>query len=248
MSVILKARGLTKTYATADAPALKGIDFEINQGDILGFLGPNGAGKTTAISIACTLLKPDKGTVEIDGVDALKRPTAVKPIIGMVPQEIALYTGLTARENLAYFGALYGLVGKTLRERIDDSLEMMGLSDSADKLISNFSGGMKRRANLAAGVLHRPKLLFLDEPTVGIDAQSRNMILDNLSKLCKQGMSMLYTSHYMEEVQQICNRIDVIDDGTIISRGSPKELLTEHADCKTLEDVFLKLTGHQLRD
>lgn len=248
MSVLLKAEGLEKTYPKSDSPALKGIDFHVDQGDILGFLGPNGAGKTTALSIACTLLKPDAGSVVIEGVDALKRPGAVKSMIGMVPQDIALYANLSARENLSYFGKLYGLSGKLLITRIDECLDMMGLSDSGDKLIAAFSGGMKRRANLAAGLLHRPKLLFLDEPTVGIDAQSRNMILDNLKDLCKQGISMVYTSHYMEEVQQLCNRVDVIDGGKIICRGTPSSMVDEHDDCKNLEDVFLKLTGHQLRD
>jgi ABC-2 type transport system ATP-binding protein len=248
MSVLLKAEGIEKTYPNSDGPALRGIDFHVDEGDILGFLGPNGAGKTTAISIACTLLKPNAGSVIIEDVDALKKPGAVKSMIGMVPQDIALYANLTARENLSYFGKLYGLSGKVLKARIDECLEMMGLRDSRDKLIGSFSGGMKRRANLATGLLHRPKLLFLDEPTVGIDAQSRNMILDNLKELCKQGISMLYTSHYMEEVQQICNRVDIIDGGKIIGRGTPSSLVESHDDCKNLEDVFLKLTGNQLRD
>ena len=248
MNVILKVRGLKKTYQKSSIPALDGIDFDINKGDVLGLLGPNGAGKTTAISIASTLLKPDAGQIEIDGMNAFNHLGTVKSKIGFVPQEIALYLGLTARENLSYFGAIYGLSGKYLNERIDECLETMGLTENADKLIKHFSGGMKRRANLAVGLLHVPKLLFLDEPTVGIDAQSRNVILENLQKLRDSGTSILYTSHYMEEVQQICNKVEIMDHGKIIGSGSPSSLIAEHDDCDNLEDVFLKITGRQLRD
>ncbi len=245
---VLDVKGLKKTYPGADKAALNGIDVWVEEGEVFGFLGPNGAGKTTAISIMCTLLYPDEGSVTICGHDALRRPRRVKPLIGLVPQDIALYPTLTARENLKYFGRLFGLRGSELNDRVDRSLSLMGLQDHGDRRIDQYSGGMKRRANLAAGILHEPKVLFLDEPTVGIDAQSRNMILDNLMVLLKEGITMIYTSHYMEEVQRICSRICIIDYGSIIACGEPQKLVDAEDDCRHLEDLFLKHTGHQLRD
>ncbi|OGR31456.1 MAG: ABC transporter, partial [Desulfuromonadales bacterium GWC2_61_20] len=217
---LLIARQLVKTYPGATAPALCGLDLQVGAGEILGLLGPNGAGKTTAISILCALLRPDSGSVTICGEDVLRHPARIKPLIGLVPQEIALFPVLTARENLNFFGRMYGLAGQLLRQRVAEALELVGLSEHAERPVADYSGGMKRRANLAAGILHTPRLLFLDEPTVGIDPQSRNMILANLQRLRETGMSMVYTTHYMEEAAQICGRVAVVDHGRVIAAGA----------------------------
>lgn len=248
MTAAVKVCDLAKTYPGATEPAVDGIDVEVKAGEVFGFLGPNGAGKTTSISIMCTLLRPDRGNVTVCGEDVVRYPNKVKPMIGLVPQEIALYPTLTVRENLEYFGKLYGITGSPLTDCCDEALELMGLTDNADKRVAACSGGIKRRANLAAGILHQPKILFLDEPTVGIDAQSRTMILDNLTRLRKRGITMLYTSHYMEEIQRICDRISIIDHGKIICAGKPDELVATEDNCENLEDLFLKITGRQLRD
>ncbi|WP_432821982.1 ABC transporter ATP-binding protein [Trichloromonas sp.] len=244
----LEVRQLVKFYRGATQPALDGLDVTIEPGQVFGLLGPNGAGKTTAISILCTLLKPTSGSLSIFGIDVLRQPAQVRRLIGLVPQEIALYPALSVRENLTYFGRLHGLRGGDLRQRIDHCLEMVALRDQADRPLAGFSGGMKRRANLAAGVLHQPRLLFLDEPTVGIDAQSRHMILENLGRLREAGMTMVYTTHYMEEAQQLCDRIAIVDAGRVIAEGRPSDLIAGVAGCGTLEALFLHLTGRQLRD
>ncbi len=245
---ILKVRNLVKLYRGTAIPAINGLDFTVRKGEIYGLLGPNGAGKTTAISIICTLLKPTSGSVTLCDHDVVNDPAAVRPFFGLAPQELALYPSLTARENLRYFGRLYGLTGRTLSERIDHCLALAGLLDNADTRVDTFSGGMKRRANLAAAILHTPQLLVLDEPTVGIDAQSRNMLLENLKVLSDAGMTIIYTTHYMEEAQQLCSRVAVMDKGSIIATGAPQELINQTDGCDNLEDVFLQLTGKHLRD
>jgi ABC-2 type transport system ATP-binding protein len=229
-------------------PAVNGLDFTVRKGEIFGLLGPNGAGKTTAISIICTLLRPTSGTVTLCDYDVVNDSASVRSLFGLAPQEVALYPSLTARENLRYFGRLYGLTGRMLSERIDYCLALTGLSDKADTQVDTYSGGMKRRANLAAAILHSPRLLVLDEPTVGIDAQSRNMLLENLKGLRDAGMTIIYTTHYMEEAQQLCSRVAVMDHGCIIATGVPHELIDQIAGCSNLEDVFLHLTGTKLRD
>jgi len=245
---LLAVRGLSKTYRGASVPALRSFDISLESGEIFGLLGPNGAGKTTAISLMSSLVVPDSGTVSVCGLDMFRNPCAVRKLIGLVPQDIALYPTLSARENLMYFGRLYGLGGPELRESVRESLEMTGLTDRADARICTCSGGMKRRANLAAGILHRPKLIFLDEPTVGIDAQSRSMILEKLLLLKEKGTGMIYTTHYMEEAEQICTRVAIMDEGKIIALGKPQELIMRHPECRSLGEVFLALTGKQLRD
>lgn len=245
---ILDVINIKKTYKNSKTPALKGISLSLKKGEVYGLLGPNGAGKTTAISIMSTLIKPDSGSVEICGKNLQQATVAIKAKIGLVPQNIALYPTLTVRENLKYFGKLNGLRGKKLSSRIDEMFDLMEFEKHADKQIQNFSGGMKRRANIAAGILHTPDLLFLDEPTLGIDLQSRNMIFKKLKELSQNGITILYTSHYMEEIQQICNRVSIIDYGKIICEGIPDDIINEHVDCFNLEDVFLKLTGHTLRN
>ncbi|MBM3405659.1 MAG: ABC transporter ATP-binding protein, partial [Bacteroidetes bacterium] len=173
---------------------------------------------------------------------------AIKHAIGVVPQDLAIYPTLTARENLTFFGKMYGLHGHQLKDRIDECLEMFGLEKSAKKLVSAFSGGMKRRLNLVTGLLHKPKILFLDEPTVGIDVQSKKVILEHLVDVRNEGTTLIYTSHYMEEAENLCSNVAIIDMGKVITLGKPRELLSRHPDCHNLEGIFLKLTGRHLRD
>lgn len=246
--IILTIENLVKTYPGADRPAIDGLSLDIGQGTIFGLLGPNGAGKTTTISILCTLLQPTSGCATIMGDDVVLKAAAVRRKIGLVPQDIALYGRLTARENLRYFARMLQVQKNLIETRIDESLALVELTDCADQLISTYSGGMKRRANLAVAVLHHPDILFLDEPTVGIDTQSRNLILERLIELKLRGMTLVYTTHYMEEAQQICDEVAIIDDGRMIVCGEPGQLVSEAAGCENLEELFLSLTGKQLRD
>lgn len=246
--ILLEVKQLVKSYPGAARPALDRLEFSVHAGEAYGLLGPNGAGKTTAISIMCTLLRPNAGSVCLAGTDIQTDLASVRQLIGLVPQEIALYPRLTGRENLRYFGRLYGLKGLTLEERIIEALELVQLADHADRLVEVYSGGMKRRANLAAGLLHAPRLLFLDEPTVGIDAQSRNLILENLLRLKEEGMTLVYTTHYMEEAQQLCDRVGIMDGGRLVAEGTADELIAGNSGCTSLETLFLQLTGRQLRD
>jgi len=243
----LRASGLVKIYRDGEKPALDGFSVEIGEGDIFGLLGPNGAGKTTAISIMSTLLRPTEGEVTIFNRDTRRRAGEVKAMIGLVPQEIALYRQLSGRENLRYFGRLYGLRGSALSARVEECLDFVGLRPKADQRVHAYSGGMKRRINLAVGILHRPKLLFLDEPTVGIDAQSRDMILARLLDLNKQGTTMVYTTHYMEEAERLCSEVAVMDDGRVLVRGKPAELIKKGGHA-SLQEMFFALTGRELRD
>jgi ABC-2 type transport system ATP-binding protein len=245
---VLRVSGLVKVYRGASTPALDGLDFTVREGEIFGLLGPNGAGKTTAISIICTLLRPTSGGVTLCSVDTARFPARARRLFGLAPQDIALYPSLTARENLRFFGSLYGLKDRDLRRRIDECLSTVGLLDSGKCRIDAFSGGMKRRANLAAAILHSPRVLLLDEPTVGIDAQSRGLILENLKKLRDAGTTIVYTTHYMEEAETLCSRVAVMDRGKILAEGPPRELVSGMDGCSNLEDAFLRLTGRQLRD
>jgi ABC-2 type transport system ATP-binding protein len=220
---IVEVSNLVKSYN--GLTAVNGVNFAIRQGEIFGLLGPNGAGKTTTISMLTCLLVPTSGTVKIAGHDVVSEAKAVKGIIGLVPQDLAVYPLLSARDNLLFFGRIYGLKGKKLRQRVDDLLEMVGLSERAKDLVDKFSGGMKRRVNIAAGLLHQPQVLFLDEPTVGVDPQSRNFIFDNIEQLNRQGMTILYTTHYMEEAERLCHRVAIIDQGQIIALDTPKTLI-----------------------
>ncbi len=246
--IILATENLVKVYPESSHPAVDRLNIHVNRGVIYGLLGPNGAGKTTTISILCTLLRPTSGVATILGYDVVRQAHQVRQKIGLVPQDIALYPSLTARENLRYFARVLRLAEKEIAGRISECLEMVGLLDCADRRIATFSGGMKRRANLAVGILHRPELLFLDEPTVGIDAQSRNLILERLEELKNAGMTIIYTTHYMEEAQQVCDEIAIIDMGKVIANGAPEQLVAGRDDCHNLEELFLELTGKQLRD
>ncbi len=245
---IVAATGLSYRYPGSSQAAVVDLSLHIPEGEVFGLLGPNGAGKTTTIAMLSNLLRPAKGCLRVCGVDLMREPHKVRRQIGLVPQEVALYPMLSARENLRYFGRLFGMGGKDLKLRVEACLELVGLQDHGDRRVETFSGGMKRRANLAAGIVHRPRLLFLDEPMVGIDPQSRHTILENLSRLRTQGMTLIYTTHYMEEAQQLCSRLAIMDGGRVITEGSPEELIAAGAGCRNLEDLFLQLTGRQLRD
>jgi ABC-2 type transport system ATP-binding protein len=237
-SVVLAARDLRKRYG--DLEAVKGVSFEIHEGETYGLLGPNGAGKTTTISMVCGLLTRDAGEVTLDGQAIDVGAVAAKAGIGYVPQELAIYPDLTARENLEFFGRLYDLGGAQLKTRTSEVLELIGLTERAKDRTSTFSGGMQRRLNIGIGLLHRPRLLLLDEPTVGVDPQSRNAILESVAELGRQGMAILYTTHYMEEAERLCTRIGIIDGGEIRAEGTRKELV---ALIGQRDEVRLALTG-----
>ena len=232
MPSILDVHNLVKQYG--NFTAVKGISFDIKDGEIFSLLGPNGAGKTTTISMLSTLYTPTSGDATIGGHSITKDPMAVKQMIGVVPQEIALYEDLTARENLLFWGQMYGLSGKPLNSRIDEVLEQIGLTDKAKNRVKTYSGGMKRRVNIGVGLLHKPRLLFMDEPTVGIDPQSRRAILDTVKDLNKQGMTVLYTTHYMEEAQELSDRVGIIDHGELIALGTQDELTKQVGQTDTL--------------
>lgn len=245
---IIELKYLTKYYKGSNTPAIDNISLNINKGEIYGLLGPNGAGKTTTISILCGLFGPTSGNVFIDGMEYQHSSEKIKNIIGVVPQEIALYPSLTARENLNFFGHMYGLKGTQLKNRVNECLELFGLEKNANRRIKTFSGGMKRRINIIAGILHEPKIIYLDEPTVGVDVQSRNVILEYLRNLNNNGTTIIYTSHYMEEAENLCSRVAIIDMGKIITEGKPKELINSKEEYTDLESIFLNITGRALRD
>jgi ABC-2 type transport system ATP-binding protein len=236
--VVLAVRDLRKRYGELEA--VKGVSFEIHEGETYGLLGPNGAGKTTTISMVCGLLTRDAGEVTLDGQAIDVGAVAAKAGIGYVPQELAIYPDLTARENLEFFGRLYDLGGARLKARTSEVLELIGLTERAKDRTSTFSGGMQRRLNIGIGLLHQPRLLLLDEPTVGVDPQSRNAILESVGELGRQGMAILYTTHYMEEAERLCTRIGIIDGGEIRAEGTQKELV---ALIGRRDQVRLTLTG-----
>ncbi|PKV51380.1 ABC-2 type transport system ATP-binding protein [Aquimarina sp. MAR_2010_214] len=219
---MIQVQNLSKSFQNIQA--VNDISFTIKKGEIFGFLGPNGAGKSTTLNMMSTILKSDAGTIHIDGKNSNENAKECKHLIGVVPQEISLYEDLSAHKNLLFWGNLYGIPSKTLKERIHTTLELIGLLDRKNDLIKTYSGGMKRRINIAAALLHNPKVLFMDEPTVGIDPQSRNHIFEVIETLNKQGMTIVYTTHYMEEVERLCDRIAIIDSGKIIAQGTQSQL------------------------
>ena len=215
--------------------AVDGLSFGIEQGEIYSLLGPNGAGKTTTISILSCLLRPTGGDASVGGASITKQQAAVKEAIGVVPQEIALYPDLTAQENLAFWGKMYGLRGSELDTRVEEVLDLIDLTDRKKDRLEDFSGGMKRRVNIGAALLHKPRILFLDEPTVGIDPQSRRAILDGIKDLNRQGTTILYTTHYMEEAQELSHRIAIMDHGKMIAEGTHEELVKSVGGQATVE-------------
>jgi ABC-2 type transport system ATP-binding protein len=229
--VLLEVTDLEKTYGTTRA--LQHVSFQVQEGEMFGLLGPNGAGKTTLLSIISGLLPPTAGDIRLEGRSLLGGAHDLKRLIGIVPQELAIYAELTARENLLFFGELYGLAGAALGQTVEEILAAIGLTDRADVRVSTFSGGMKRRLNMGAALVHRPRLLLLDEPTVGVDPQSRHHIFEEVRRLNAAGVTVVYTSHYMEEVQALCSRIGIIDHGLLIA-------------CDTLSGLLSLLEG-QLR-
>ena len=233
MPAILEVQQLVKKYG--DKTAVNGISFDIQAGEIFSLLGPNGAGKTTTISVLSTLYVPTAGDAVIGGHSVVKEPMAVRNLIGVVPQDLALYEDLTARENLSFWGQMYNLSGKALNARVDQVLEQIGLKDRANQRVKTFSGGMKRRVNIGVGLLHQPRLLFMDEPTVGIDPQSRRAILDSVKDLNRQGMTVLYTTHYMEEAQELSDRVGIIDHGDLIALGTQGELTRQVGEYEALQ-------------
>jgi ABC-2 type transport system ATP-binding protein len=229
---ILTTHDLKKSFG--EKVAVKGISFDVQRGEIFSLLGPNGAGKTTTISMVCCLLKPTDGSAVVDGHTIPGEEMAVKKVIGVVPQEIALYDELTAAQNLSFWGQMHGMGGKPLKKRIDEVLDQTGLRERAGDRVKTFSGGMKRRLNIGVGLLHEPKLLFMDEPTVGIDPQSRRQILESVKQLKDEGMTVVYTTHYMEEAEELSNRVGIIDRGELIAIGTQAELTEIVGEQETL--------------
>ena len=241
-------KDLVKSFK--DFKAVDGVSFSIGKGEIFGLLGPNGAGKTTTIRMMSTVLPADSGDIIIGGHAIKTDAAAVRSIIGVCPQDLALYEDLSAIDNMVFFGRMAGMTGEDAKKQAMENLKLIGLEERAKGKVAKFSGGMKRRINLAIGLMGHPQLLFLDEPTVGIDPQSRNNIFENIQALRRKGMTILYTTHYMEEADRLCDRIAIMDAGKIIAMDTNRNLKAQLGDPEkvTLEDVFLKLTGRSLRD
>lgn len=248
-SIVLKTTELTKKYN--NKAVVDNLNIEIKQGEIFGLLGPNGAGKSTTMNMICSIVRPTAGEIELLGKNPWKQKKEVIHKVGYIPQELAVHGNLKAWENVELFTSLYGIKGEELKKAVNESLEYVGLLERKQEFAKNFSGGMKRRLNIACAIGHHPELLIFDEPTVGIDPQSRNFILDKIKESNKRGATVIYTSHYMEEVEAICTRIAIMDNGKVIACGTSEELKRlvngddEHI---TLEEVFLTLTGKKLRD
>ncbi|MDE6742915.1 MAG: ABC transporter ATP-binding protein [Lachnospiraceae bacterium] len=247
--IVLKTTDLTKKYN--NKAVVDNLNIEIKQGEIFGLLGPNGAGKSTTMNMICSIVRPTAGEIELLGKNPWKQKKEVIHKVGYIPQELAVHGNLKAWENVELFTSLYGIKGEELKKAVNESLEYVGLLERKQEFAKNFSGGMKRRLNIACAIGHHPELLIFDEPTVGIDPQSRNFILDKIKESNKRGATVIYTSHYMEEVEAICTRIAIMDNGKVIACGTSEELKRlvngddEHI---TLEEVFLTLTGKKLRD
>jgi ABC-2 type transport system ATP-binding protein len=239
---------VTRHYHGAPKPAVSNMSLRVEAGSVFGLLGPNGAGKSTTVMMLCGLMFPDEGSIKILGMDTKEDSEEIRRQVGVATQEVALMPSLTARENLIYFGRMYGLPSADIKKSIDRDLHIFGLTSKANKRVQTFSGGMKRRLNLIAALLHNPKILILDEPTTGVDVQSRNMILDFLIDLKKHGTTIVYTSHLMEEAEKICTDLAIVDEGQLVERGTPGVMLQAHPECRNLEQYFLKITGKNIRD
>lgn len=246
--VMIAIDQITKRYQGSKEMALRGISLTINKGEFFGLLGPNGSGKTTLISILCGLLSSTGGQITINGFTIPRQFSAIKSFVNLVPQDVALYPTLTLRENLQFFGRLYHLSSQAMKDRIDYCIQVARLENFADREIGTYSGGMKRRANLVASLMNKPELLFLDEPSVNLDPQSRNVIFEILKETNRSGTTLIYTTHYLEEAEQLCQRVAIIDRGRVIKVDTPPNLIRNTPGSLNLADVFLHLTGHQLRD
>jgi len=236
---------ITKKFE--DVTAVDGLSLVVNKGELFGLLGPNGAGKTTTINILCGLLKPTTGSVKVGGYDALKEPSKIKELIGVSPQETAVYPHLTGKENIELFANLHAMPKEKLKRNVDDLLRKLSLRDHAKRRTGKYSGGMMRRINLAMALVHDPEIAFLDEPTVGMDPQSRRAVWDFIRELRKQNKTVLLTTHYMEEAEELCDRVGIIDNGKLISLGTPQQLKRQFK-VKNLEEVFLQLTGRRIKE
>ena len=248
MEKILEVRGLKKNFG--EKQVVKGISFDIGYNEIIGFLGPNGAGKSTTINMITTIMNMDEGVVLFKNKDVKENEEQFKRELGLVPQDIAFFPDLSAYDNVKFFGSLYNLKGGKLKKNVEEALTQVGLFDRKKEYPDSFSGGMKRRLNIACSIVHQPKLLIMDEPTVGIDPQSRNNILEVTKKLRDEGTTIIYISHYMEEVDSICSRLIIIDEGKIIEQGDKEELKKKYKKkgLNNLEEIFLHITGKELRD
>lgn len=236
---------MTKKFE--DVTAVDGLSLVVDRGELFGLLGPNGAGKTTTINILCGLLEPTTGSVKVGGYDALKEPRKIKKLIGVSPQETAVYPHLTGKENIELFANLHAIPKEKLKRTVDELLQKLSLQDQAKRKAGKYSGGMMRRINLAMALVHDPEIAFLDEPTVGMDPQSRRAVWDFIRELKKQNKTVLLTTHYMEEAEELCDRVGIIDNGKLISLGTPQQLKRQFK-VKNLEDVFLQLTGRRIRE
>lgn len=248
MSNAIAFSKVVKQYKGATTAAVNGLDLSIKTGEIYGLLGPNGAGKSTSVMMLCGLTKPSDGDIQIIGKNVKNEATEIRKMIGVAPQEIALFPTLTGYENLAYFGKMYGLKNTIIKNKINELATAFGLTDKMHKSVATYSGGMKRRLNLMAALLHEPKLLVLDEPTVGVDVQSRTMIIDFLKQLNQSGVTILYSSHLMEEAERFCTRFGFIDEGKLVLEGTTESLKKAYPNCENLEAIFLELTGKHVRD
>jgi ABC-2 type transport system ATP-binding protein len=245
MDAAIMIEGLTKRFE--DVTALDDLSFEVRRGELFGLLGPNGAGKTTTINILCGLLEPTGGRAYVGGHDVQREPGRVRGLIGVCPQDTAVYPFLTGRENVELFGSLHAIPWESLRKKTEELLEKMGLTEDADRQAGKYSGGMRRRINLVMGLVHDPEIAFLDEPTVGMDPQSRRAVWDFIRELKGQGKTVILTTHYMEEAEELCDRVGIIDHGRLIALGPPGELMEEHG-AGDLEEVFIHLTGRKIRE
>jgi len=240
---MIQVRELSKTFGAFKA--INNISFNVKKGEIFGLLGPNGAGKSTLINIMSSVIKADLGTISLNGIGLSTHTNESKSIIGIVPQEISLYENFSAYENLKFFGKLYGIDKAVLKKRMEEILKLIGLENRKNDLIKTYSGGMKRRINIAAALLHKPKILLMDEPTVGVDPQSRNQIFEVVEQLNKQGVTIIYTTHYMEEVVRLCNTIAIMDNGKIIAQGTLEELQNQTKSNDQVEIVFEEIKVEQ---
>jgi len=245
---VITTTNLKKRYKGSTEEALKGITLTIRQGEFFGILGPNAAGKSTLIAILCGIIPYSAGEAKLFGRNISQNSDWLKSRFGLVPQEIALYPSLTVFENILYYGQMHGLYGKNLKNKAEESVKRFFLAEHKNKILSKCSGGIKRRVNLIAGIIHEPSLVLLDEPTLGVDTQLRILIFDYLKALNKTGTTILYTTHYMDEAEQLCSRVSIIDHGRIITDGKPAELIAASPGCNDLGHLFLNLTGTELRD